>query len=264
MNKKILVFILILLILFSVVISYKVLTYFYKQSSEEKSFEVMREMRETPDLSSLERIYAEFYNQNPDFAGWISISGTNISYPVMKNEEDPQKYLHLDMYKKWTDTGTPFYSNISDPIKPTEALIIYGHRNYTGTMFEDIYKMSKQDDFDAIGEAHLDTLTKRYVYEPKLVFKTQIGGDNFPYYDVSDFNNKAAFNVFIDGCYERSLVQKGTMPTYGEEILMLSTCEYSKRNGRVVLLLVKTDEYPLSPDNVSEEESLQINLEGGN
>jgi len=42
---------------------------------------------------------AEIYAKNPDLAGWVTIEGTVLDYPVMHTPEDGEKYLYKNI--KW-------------------------------------------------------------------------------------------------------------------------------------------------------------------
>ena len=44
------------------------------------------------------------------------------------------------------------------------------------------------------------------------------------------------YNAYVDEVLSRSDVDTGIRPTYGEQLLTLSTCEYSSDNGRYVVV----------------------------
>ena len=52
--------------------------------------------------------------ENADCIGWLSIDGTNISYPVMYTPSDPQKYLRRSFYGKYSQSGVPFLDGRCD------------------------------------------------------------------------------------------------------------------------------------------------------
>lgn len=79
---------------------------------------------------------AELINMNDDCFGWISIDGTNISYPVMHTPSDPEKYLYKDFYGNFSYSGTPFMDSRCSA--DDDNLIIYGHHMNGGTMFADL------------------------------------------------------------------------------------------------------------------------------
>ena len=70
--------------------------------------------------------YVGLYEENKDLAGWLSIEGMKIDYPVMQGEDD-EYYLHHDFYGEDSkygclyvrgradlDAGTNFYGNIKE------------------------------------------------------------------------------------------------------------------------------------------------------
>ena len=52
--------------------------------------------------------YQEIVGENPDFAGWISIEGTRIDYPVMQTLWEPEYYLHRNLAGVYSYAGVPF------------------------------------------------------------------------------------------------------------------------------------------------------------
>ena len=54
---------------------------------------------------------AEFYQQNGDLMGWISIADTNINYPVMQSVNEPNFYLKHGFDKEYSDYGCPYHHN---------------------------------------------------------------------------------------------------------------------------------------------------------
>ena len=226
----------------------KVAGYLLEQNAAEKDVQEIRArleiaVKEREDLSALAEQYRMLNEENKDFAGWIRLPAAQIDYPVMKPpESDPEYYLRRNFEREWSSTGTPFFSNVSDPVKPTEALIIYGHRNQAGNMFEGLYGLLKEEVWEEPFTVNLDTLTHRLWYRPAFLIKTQVTDSaGFAYWNISDFAGKGDFNIFIDECRQRASFSKGAMPVYGDEILILSTCEYSKKEGRLLLVCTLAD-----------------------
>jgi sortase B len=60
--------------------------------------------------------------------------------------------------------------------------------------------------------------------------------DPFKYHIVSDFNDKADFDEYMENVRERQLFDTGSTATYVDKLLSLSTCEYSQRDGRFVVV----------------------------
>lgn len=45
---------------------------------------------------------------NPDVIGWVTVPGTNIDSPIVQaHSDDPEYYLHHDVYRKYNVYGCP-------------------------------------------------------------------------------------------------------------------------------------------------------------
>ena len=90
-----------------------------------------------------------------------------------------------------------------------------------------------------------DTLTDRHRYEVIAVFKTVVytdSSDSFKYYEFTDAENAAEFDAYVAKCKELSLYDTGVSAEYGDKLISLSTCEYSRNNGRLVVVAKKISE----------------------
>ena len=64
--------------------------------------------------------------KNSDMVGWISVSGTNINYPVMQTQNNPNYYLKRNFNKEYSDLGVPYVQENCD-LAASDNIIIYGH-----------------------------------------------------------------------------------------------------------------------------------------
>jgi len=67
-------------------------------------------------------------------AGWLTIGGTNIDYPVMQGSDNKQ-YLNTDPFGNYSLTGSIFLDSRSSPDFSDEYSVIYGHHMDYGKMF---------------------------------------------------------------------------------------------------------------------------------
>ena len=51
--------------------------------------------------------YKGLWEKNGDLAGWVSIDGTGIDYPVMWTPDDPEYYLYRNFEREKSYGGTP-------------------------------------------------------------------------------------------------------------------------------------------------------------
>lgn len=90
----------------------------------------------------------------------------------------------------------------------------------------------------------LDTLTDRHQYEVIAVFKPVVytdSSDSFKYYEFTDAENATEFDAYVAKCKELSLYDTGVSAEYGDKLISLSTCEYSRNNGRLVVVAKRVD-----------------------
>lgn len=183
--------------------------------------------------------YAELFMQNTDMVGWIQIADTNINYPVMHTPDNPDFYLKHGFDKGCTDYGCPYVQENCDVQLPTDNVIIYGHHMKNGSMFCDLEKFKSEDFYKEHKTISFNTLTDKYEYEIVAVFKTFVYSDSpesFKYYHFVNAETSEQFDEYIAKCKELSLYDTGVNAEYGDKLITLSTCEYSRTNGRLVVV----------------------------
>ena len=183
--------------------------------------------------------YAEVYEQNHDMVGWICISGTKINYPVMQSPDDPNFYLKHSFDKSSSNHGCPYVNVNCDISKPSDNLIIYGHRMKDGSMFADLDKFTDKSFWENHKTITFNTLTLRQTYEIIAVFKVATGtgsASEFKYYSFTDASSPEEFEDYISKAKTKALYDTGITAEYGDKLLTLSTCEYTNHNGRLVVV----------------------------
>lgn len=189
--------------------------------------------------------YAELYRQNSDLVGWIRIEDTNINYPVVQSKDEPNFYLKHGFDKEYADCGCPYVQENCDVQKPSDNLVIYGHHMKSGSMFADLERFKDKDFQSKHRTVFFDTLYERQTYEIIAVFKTAVytGSENeFQYCSFVDAAEPEQFDEYIRKVKERALYDTGISAAYGDKLITLSTCEYSNRNGRLVLVAKRVTE----------------------
>lgn len=72
------------------------------------------------------------------------------------------------------------------------------------------------------------------------VFKTAAYSEQrFKYYYFVNAEDEDAFNEYISQCKELALYNTGVYAEYGDKLITLSIGEYSRQNGRVVIVAKK-------------------------
>lgn len=220
--------------------------YLYDSHHSEVQYQELSQMVETdvdrPDekpLTAAEK-YAPLLAQNEDFIGWIKIDGTRVDYPVVQKRDTKNYYLRRGFDKKYSYYGTPFaFEDVS--FEEADNFVIYGHHMSNGTMFSDLVQYSFSKEFyEQHKTIQFDTLDGFGTYEIIAVFKTVAGGENeFHYYKFSKAASEYEFESYVAECKSRSLYSIDATAKYGDKLITLSTCEYSKENGRLAVVAKK-------------------------
>ncbi len=180
--------------------------------------------------------YSAVYAQNNDFVGWLCIEGTNINYPVMQTVEEPNYYLKRGFDRAYSDHGVPYVQE-NCALGISDNIVIYGHNMSNGSMFADLCKYEDESFFRDHPIIHFDTLSGYGEYEIVAVFKTvAYSQEGFKYYHFVNAENAADFDAFLAQCRELELYDTDVSAEYGDQLITLSTCEYSRKNGRMVIV----------------------------
>lgn len=223
-------FAMVLVVIFAVS-TFFIIQYYKAYDTEQEVFEVIAEKYENTDneeANSEDNGLLTLYEQNNDLIGWIKIDGTNINYPVMLGEY----YLKHNFKKQYSDYGTPFVIG-----GITDNTIIYGHNMKTKTMFYDLTRYSDIEYYKKHKYIEFSTLDSKSTYEIVCVFKTiAYSNQGFDYTKYSNFNTPDDFNIFTEKCSNLALYNTEMSVEYGDKLITLSTCEYSRNNGRFVVV----------------------------
>ena len=264
MNKKYKIILLLLIVIFAIS-SYFFIKEFAENKKENDIYEDLQEIvqseknsthendftgdfkKETSNISTENKVNtANSYNLenvskiNSDVIGWIKINGTNINYPIMQNGD---YYLRRNIYKNYSSHGTPYLAEYCN-LRTSDNLIIYGHHMNDNSMFSNLVNYKSYSYYKNHKYIYFYTLkdgqTIENTYEIVIAFKTIAYSDNgFKYYNYTNFYDEEEFNSFVEKCRNLEFYNTGVNLKYGDKLITLSTCEYSQKNGRMVIIAKK-------------------------
>lgn len=220
-NKPVLIFFCLLLSAVAVLAGVNIYSELKERQKEKEDFAAVSQIAEPTvtaaqtesepaEQSAAERNIQALIAENADCIGWLSIDGTNISYPVMQTPSDPQKYLRRNFYGKYSQSGVPFLDRRCD-LQSTN-LIIYGHNMKNGTMFSDLKRYADRDFLNA---------------HRTVKFETADGVQTFTVTEVLKTNTS-------DAWYDRITAEDGN------RCLVLSTCYGSDKDGRLLIIAAES------------------------
>ncbi|MCL2693485.1 MAG: class B sortase, partial [Oscillospiraceae bacterium] len=190
--------------------------------------------------------YLEYYERNSDFVGFVEIYPI-VRYPVYQHAwydengvwtGDNEFYLHHNHDKIPTENGTIFadYEGKFTSTERPHNTIIYGHNLVTKHLFQPLVNYRSApgiDPFDYLKQKPIirfDTLYERGFYKIFAVFQSNVKphqGEVFDYVNHIYFNSKSHFDNFVADILDRSMYYTNLDIQYGDELLMLSTCDFS-------------------------------------
>lgn len=219
-NKPVLIFFCLLLSAAVVLSGVKIHSELKERQKEKEDFAAVSQIAEPTvtaaeaeseptEQSAAERNIPALIAENADCIGWLSIDGTNISYPVMHTPSDPQKYLRRNFYGKYSQSGVPFLDGRCD--LQSSNLIIYGHNMRNGTMFSDLKRYVDRDFLNA---------------HRTVKFETTDGVQTFIVTEAQKTNTS-------DAWYDRIAAED-------DRQLILSTCYGSGKDGRLLIIAAES------------------------
>lgn len=72
----------------------------------------------------------------------------------------------------------------------------------------------------------------------RVLYQEETG---FRYYRLFNYDTKREFQECTDFIKDNQMYDTGVDLQYGDQLLMLSTCEYSRENGRLVIVAKKKE-----------------------
>ncbi len=183
----------------------------------------------------------EMHSEYTDLVGFLTVEGTNIDYPVMRDRTDSNGsyyYLTHNFRGDMDRSGCPFIrlsANLNDDI-----VEVFAHNNSNGTMFAELSKFENEEFFHEHGQIVLDTTEGVRSYEVISVIDVEVPSEEFTYFGWSNFDSADSESEFLRQIYTASKVEGTWDYTTGRQYLLLVTCEYTHVNGRRVVIAVRT------------------------
>lgn len=183
---------------------------------------VQEEKHETENLSEY------LYNNNYD---WINISDTAIDYPLMKCSDNDYYINHN--YKDEEDIGGAIFYDCYDEPNNGTFTIIYGHSMRNGTMFNNLHFFQKDKQKFENSILTITTASKTMKYKPLAYYVT----DNDYFYrnldNTSTFDSIKEIKTKSDYFIENDEIKDDA------HIIVLYTCDYSIKNGRLIVFYIE-------------------------
>ena len=183
---------------------------------------------------------------NPETVGFLTIEDI-LTLPVVQRANDNEFYLSHAFDLEEDPGGTLFLDGSNLLVPEDDCLIIYGHNMRNGTMFQQLVNYEDPSFMKENALIRFDTLYENRVYVPFAALTVTAEPDSDRYLNLRQFAlDSSGFNRFVQSLRALSEWESPVEAAYGDHVLLLVTCEYTRDNGRFVLALraLRDDETP--------------------
>lgn len=188
--------------------------------------DVTPEPTEEP-LLDFEALRARF----PDLVGWIRIADSGIDYPVVQGIDNDFYLTHLPD-KERNSAGSIMMDAACHPNFGSAVTILHGHHMRSGAMFGDLDLYLEEGYYEAHPVIRLNTPEANYDVEIFAV--TIVDGRTYGY--ETSFEDEEAFAAFLEELTQENAIDAEYEIEFGDRLLMLSTCEYSYDDARLLVV----------------------------
>jgi sortase B len=181
---------------------------------------------------------AKWLDINPDYFGWIRVTGTNIDYPFVRSH-DNKDYLTLDFNRNYSDAGSLFmdYRNLGN--FNDKHTIIYGHYMKNKTLFHNLTLYHEKDFYEENQVIEIAGLYETKTYKIFSVY--EISADDYAF--TLDFDEEIDYQNYLETLKKLSRHTNELENELENEIeidptkrlLSLVTCSYGVGNGRTII-----------------------------
>lgn len=168
---------------------------------------------------------------NDDFRAWIRVPVLDISYPVVRADNN-EHYLNYTFEGKWNGAGCIFidYEN-SDDFSDYNTYI-YGHNMKNGSMFGSMKRFRTEPDLCATDPYfYIYTQDAVYKYEIFAYYRTEYDSDRFMLVTTED-----EYDYYVSSAMRYSLYEPAHEIDFSARpnIITLSTCSGTSGTKRLI------------------------------
>ncbi len=205
------------------------------------------------------------YSENDDLAGWLTIDGTAIDYPIMQDDANKHYLYNNNAFNEDSRYGTPFIDFRCTKNGLSKNTVVYGHRMNNDTHFGALDNYTDLKYYKKHPVITYETLTETYTFKVYAVFYATTqgnadGGYVFDYYNPNMSDD--SFEGYIEMLNQYALYTTEAGLEKTDKIITLSTCTHVYDNLRsggvdsrfvvVGRLLRSGESQEVNTDNVDE------------
>ncbi|MEG0250896.1 MAG: class B sortase [Peptostreptococcus sp.] len=218
--KKILILFAEILIIVTIIVSVKDIASYSNNYIKTKKIESnLMEIKKNNGKNIMKEVSKKY----DDAVGFIEITNTRISYPIVQSDNNSY-YLNHSIDKEYNSNGSIFldYRNKND--FTDDNSVIYGHNMKSGKQFHDLKMLKSQEFYNKNKNIKITINSLSKVY---LIYSVYTAEPNYSYREIN-FNTEEDKIQFIKNTSENSIVNADDFIINNDinkkKLITLSTC----------------------------------------
>lgn len=186
------------------------------------------EIKEDKKTNTISVNFTNLTKTNKDTVGWLSITNTNISYPIVQSN-DNDYYLTHNFYNEKSDSGWLFADYRNNFNNLNQNIIIYGHNRIENTMFGTLKNLLKEDWYTNEQTIYFNTLNKKMTFKVFSIYTIK-AEDFIP----TTSYTKEELDIFINDALKKSIYNFNVNMDNTDTIITLYTCTNNNKDRIII------------------------------
>ena len=184
-----------------------------------------RALRYSVDFDSLRAV-------NEDVIGWMIQEGTEINFPIVQGEDNEYYLTHL--YTGAVNrTGSIFADAGNSPYFTDMCTYLYGHNRKNGSMFASLPNYLDEEYYRA--HPTMTVITPYEDYAAEIFACVRESAEQEETWRVKQFSGRGEYEAFVQSILDRSRLNTGIVPQWGDPLLALCTCTNEVHEERYIV-----------------------------
>ena len=186
--------------------------------------------------------YRKLAEVNEDVIGWVRIEGTVVDYPVMHTPDQPDYYLKRGFDREYSVYGMVYLDGGCWIGEGCPNYLLYGHHMKNGSMFAALEEYADKEYQKAHPIIGFDTLDEVSDYQVAGVFRIPASEISQEFAKMLAAWTEKDYKQLVAYMKTNSFYETGVEPEWPQQLITLTTCEYTEGDGRFLVVARRVEE----------------------